>query len=54
MVDPSVKRCERLRDGVGAGSIAPSVEDRGELTCSGRRDAPSVEERGVDRGGESG
>ena len=28
-------------------SVAPSVEDKGEFICSGRRDAPSVEDRGV-------
>ena len=32
-------------------SVAPSVEDKGELTCSGRRDTPSIEDRGVDGDG---
>ena len=32
----------------------PSVEDKGGLTFSGRRDTPSVEDRGVNGSGKSG
>ena len=51
---PAVERCECCGSGVGAGSVAPSVEDKRELIFSGRRDTPSVEDRGVDGSGKSG